>query len=198
LAAIAAASAAAAQATAPEQSPAPPAAAPAPPPPPPPPPPQPPPALPQPTGEAAQVINLIDKACLPLIAKQDVKAVMAATRLKKARDGLVLQLGGAQKITLAPPTTANPEVCTLTINYDVDQAKPIVDALFVWAVQQNPPLPPLSSAYQPSPGLMSWSWAVDTGQVHAGLVFTTRKTPDGRPLGKNYDVATLLVTRSGG
>ncbi len=142
------------------------------------------------------MISLIDKACVPLVQGQDAKAVAAANGLKKSRDGWALVLTGVQRITVVPPTVANPHVCTLNIAYDIDQSKPLVDALFVWAVQQTPPLQPLSSAYQPSPGQLSWTWAVDTGQGQEGIAFTTQKTPDGKPVGKTYDVATLLFSQN--
>ncbi len=154
--------------------------------------------LPKPTGEAIPMIDLMEQACLPLIAKQDVKSVTKANGLKKTRDGLVLRLPGVQQITVSPPTNANPEICTLTIRYEVDQSKPLVDALFVWAATRMPPLPPLSSDYKPTPTLTTWSWAVDTGQMKEGLVFTIRKKPDGSPVGRGYDEATLLLSKTGG
>ena len=209
LAAAGAASATLAQTSPPVPPPPPPpadAAAPAPPPPPAAAPaaapapvaPQPeaPPPLPAPIGQAAYMISMIDKVCTPLVAGQDIKSVAAANGLKKTREAWVLALPGVQRFSVTPPTAANPHVCSVAINYDVDQSKPLVDALFVWAVQQTPSLPPLSSAYQSSPGITSWSWAVDSGQGQEGVVFTIQRTPDNRPAGKGYDVATLLFSKT--
>ncbi len=162
---------------------------------PPAPPPGPPPAA-APTGEAAQVLALIQNVCIPLIQKQDIKAVAQTNGLKRSGDRLVLQLAGVERITISPPTQANPTVCTLTVNHQIDQSKPIVDALTGWAAAQNPPVPPLSAGYQASPGMLGWSWALDTNQMHEGLVLTVQKTPDGKPLGKGYDVSTVLFSRS--
>ncbi len=155
-----------------------------------------PPPLPAPTGQAAYLISLIDKACTPLVGGQDIKTVAAANGLKKSRDTWNLVLPGVQHFALSPPTLANPHVCSISLTYDVDQTKPLVDALFVWAVQQTPSLPPLSSAYQSGPGVTSWSWALDTDQGQEGLVFTAHKTPDGKPLAKNADMATVLFSKT--
>jgi hypothetical protein len=55
----------------------------------------------------------------------------------------------------------------------------------------------LASASTPAPGVTSWSWALDTGQMQEGLVFSARRTADGKPIGKSFDVATVLFSRSG-
>jgi hypothetical protein len=157
----------------------------------------PPPPPPAPTGEAASVISMLEKACIPLIKGQDPKAVATANGLRRSRDDLVLQLPGVQRITLAPPTMANPTVCTLTVNYDVDQSKPLVDALGNWGSIQTPPMAPLGSGFQSGPGMTGWSWSGDSAQTHTGLVLTVQKTPDGKPVGKGYDVATVLFSLTG-
>jgi hypothetical protein len=150
-----------------------------------------------PSGQAASVISLVEKACIPLVKGQDPKAVAAANGLKRSHDQLVLQLQGVQRILIDPPTQANPTVCTLTINHDVDQAQPIVDALSAWASSQTPRLTPLGVAFENSPGVKGWSWSADEGQLHEGLVLSVQKTPDGKPVGRGYDVSTLLFSLSG-
>ena len=151
-----------------------------------------------PTGVAAYVISTIEKACLPLTQGKDIKVVAKEVGLRKSRDVYVLPLTGVERIILAPPTTANPGVCILTINHAIDGSRPIVDALTNWAASQNPPIPPLGTGYQASPGVLGWSWVVEAGQMQEGVVFTAQKTPDGRPIGKGYDVSTVLFSRRGG
>jgi len=143
------------------------------------------------------VLSLIDKACTPLIRGQDAASVASANGLKKTRDGLLLVMEGVQRITLAPPTPANPHICTLTVNYEVDQAKPFVDALSGWSASQTPPLEPFQTAFASGAGATGWSWYVDTGQFHKGVVFTAQKRPDGKPQGKGYDVAYVLFSLQG-
>jgi hypothetical protein len=145
-------------------------------------------------GMGGYVTGLIEKACIPLIKGQDAKAVAAAAGLKRTRTDLVMQLTGSQRITLSPPAGANPHVCTLSLQYQVDGTKDIVDTLTAWAAAQNPPLPPLSTGYSPAPGLTGWSWSLDTGQMQEGLVFTAQRTADGKPMGKDFDSGTVLFS----
>ena len=137
---------------------------------------------------------MIEKVCVPLIHGKDAAGVAAANGLKKSREGWVLTLEGVQRITVFGPTIANPTICSLTVNYDLDQAKPFVEALGNWAAAQNPPLPAFQTAFDSGPGATGWSWYVDSGALHKGVVFTAQKRPDGKPMGKNYDVATVLFS----
>ncbi len=147
-----------------------------------------------PSGVGASVIQVIEKACTPLIHGQTIKSVAAAVGLKRSHDDWILPLSGVEQITLSPPTVANPTVCTLNVSYEVDQTKPLVDALTGWAAAQTPPLAAQDAGYQLSPGVMSWSWASDTPQTHEALVFNAQRTPDGKPLGRNADVGVVLFS----
>lgn len=151
----------------------------------------------EPSSFGGQVTGLIDKACHPLIKGQELKAVAAAAGMKRSGGDLVLQLQGSQKIVLSPPTQANPNVCILALQYEVNGTQGVVDALTGWAAAQTPPIPELNAAYKPAPGLTGWSWSVDTGPVQAGLVFTARRTPDDKPVGRDYDVGTVLFSYRG-
>ena len=157
------------------------------------------PATPAPSGSGIgpYVTGLLEKACLPLIKGQDAKAVAQAAGLKRSHDDWLLQLPGVQKIVLTGPTQANPTVCSMSVNYDVDQTKPLVDTLTAWAASQTPPVPPLGAGYSNTPGLTGWSWALDDGQIQEGLVFNAQRTADGKPIGKAYDVGTVLFSRKG-
>ena len=150
-----------------------------------------------PAGIGAYAINMIEKACLPLIRGQKIKALAPTLGLKHSGDDWALPLQGVEKILLSPPTQANPSVCILTLNYEIDQSKAVVDALSAWAAAQTPPLGPVDAAYQPNPSLTSWAWQVDNDQAHEGMVFNAQKTADGKPLGRNYDVGTVLFSWRG-
>ena len=140
---------------------------------------------------------MLDKACKPLVKGGDIKPVVAANGLKRFHDDWSLQLTGVQRIVLASPSVANPHVCMLTVNFDIDQSGPIVDALNGWAAMQDPPLLPQDKGYKGSSGATNWSWSGDTAQSHTGMVFAAQKTPDGKPVGRTYDVATLLFSQTG-
>jgi hypothetical protein len=152
------------------------------------------PAAPAISGFGASVIGVIEKACLPMIRGQDPKAVATGAGFKRSRDDYVLQLAGVERITLSPPTTANPTVCTLSVSYQLDQTKALADSLGAWAGAQSPPLAPLGSAYSSSPGMTGWSWTLDDGKTQEGLVFNAQRSADGKPLGKGSDVGTVLFS----
>jgi len=156
-----------------------------------------PPAAPQ-SAIAPYVVSTLDKVCTPLIQKQDPKALARANGLKRRRDVLVLEAGGVNRITISGPTVANPTVCTLTLNYDVDTTDGIVAALNAWAAAQDPPLPAADVGYQAAPGMKSWSWSGGTTALRQAVVLNAQKAADGRPVGKGYDVATVLFNRAGG
>jgi hypothetical protein len=146
-----------------------------------------------PSGIGASVAQVIDKACLPLIHGQNIKTVAQAVGLKRSHDAWILPLaGGVEQITLSPPTTANPDVCTLNLSYEVDGTKALVDTLSGWAAAQTPPLAAGDAAYQLSPGVTSWTWTSDTAEAHEALVFNAQRTPDGKPLGRNADLGVIL------
>jgi hypothetical protein len=151
-----------------------------------------------PSTIAPYVISTIEKVCIPLIHKEKVKQVAKDNGLKRTRDGLVLQLQGVDKVTVSPPTKANPTVCTLTLEYQIDTGEGIVAALNGWAAAQTPPLEPRDVGYQATPAIKSWSWTGGTPPAREAMVFNIRKTPDGRPLDKDHDVATVLFSLSGG
>jgi hypothetical protein len=145
-------------------------------------------------GIGGSVVQVIEKACLPLIHGQNVKSVAAAMGLKRSHDAWMLPLQGVQQVAISPPTPANPTVCTLSISYEIDQTKALVDALSGWSAAQTPPLAPQDAAYQLSPGVTSWSWTADGADAHEALVFNAQRSADGKPLGRNADVGTILFS----
>ena len=52
--------------------------------------------------------------------------------------------------------------------------------------------------YQATAGLKSWTWTGGAPPVREAVVFNARKTPDGRPIGKDYDAGTILFSLAGG
>ena len=136
---------------------------------------------------------MLNNVCLPAVTGGDEKTIARAQALRKGRDGsYLLKLEGVQAIVFSP-SPANPSLCSLTINLDIGQQQPLIDALAGWAAARPAPLTPVDQAYQTA-GFTSWSWTSDTSAGHQGLVFNLERTADGRPIGKGYDVATVLYS----
>ena len=161
------------------------------------------PAPPPPPAPSAAIgpflIQAIEKVCLPLIQGQKIKDVVQANGLRHFREDWLLQGPGVERLIITPPSVANPTICQLTINYELDQTPGVVGVLANWAGSQTPPLQVLSSGYAVGPGVTGWSWDVDSGGGHQGLVFDRQTTPDGKPLGRTFEVGTMLFSsKSGG
>jgi hypothetical protein len=112
-------------------------------------PPPPPPTVPT-TGDGAVIISLIEKVCVPLVRGGNLddiaKANAATLGLKKnRRDGtwsMPLGLTPASKdyvINIVPPGS-NKDVCRAEVHYAVNEDKPIVNAVNIWAFLHQPEL----------------------------------------------------------
>jgi hypothetical protein len=109
----------------------------------------PPPTVPT-TGDGAVIISLIEKVCVPLVRGGNLddiaKANAATLGLKKnRRDGtwsMPLGLTPASKdyvINIVPPGS-NKDVCRAEVHYAVNEDKPIVNAVNIWAFLHQPEL----------------------------------------------------------
>jgi hypothetical protein len=103
-----------------------------------------------------------------------------------------------ERVIISPPSIANPTVCQMTVNYELDQTAGIVALLGTWSTSQNPPMAVLAAGAQVGPGVTGWTWERDDASGHQGLVFDHQTSPDGKPLGRTYEVATLLFSSKGG
>ena len=150
-----------------------------------------------PAAIAPYLVTAIDKVCDPLIHGQKLKDVSQATGLRRFRDSYALQGPGVERVIINPPSVANPTVCQMTINYEVGQTPGVVAALSNWAASQNPPLQVLSAGYAAGAGVTGWTWEYDSGAVHQGLVFDYQSA-DGKPMGRTFEVGTLLYSHASG
>jgi hypothetical protein len=168
------------------EAPAPPAAATPPAPPPP------------PTGDAAQVIAVLDRFCAPAIRGEKPEGLATGLGLRKNRDGdFVLSLGGAKRITVSPPNPSNPTVCSLNVLYDVGGAEPIETALNNWALAHANPYVRARNHETSQVGdetHVTSTWSAVEADGDEGLVFIQARTADNKPLNGRADQATILFS----
>lgn len=151
-----------------------------------------------PTGDAAQVISLLDNFCVPAIKGTPVDKLARSQGLHKNYDGdLVLSLAGAKKITITSPNVANPTVCSLTLLYDIGGDGPIYTALNNWALAHANPYVQArareTSTVDDETHITS-TWSAVEADGSEGLVFIQDRTADGKPLTKRADQATILFS----
>jgi hypothetical protein len=145
-----------------------------------------PPAPPPP--EAAYATQALEQVCFPLLRDGDIKQVTKAGGFKNSRGMYVLKLAGGKTITLSPPSVANPRVCSLNVEFDQGNWRPVVEALNDWAYRQVPQLQILYQGFVPLSGnSTTWSWEVTLPQGRRGLAFNVVK-------GKKFDQGNLIFT----
>jgi hypothetical protein len=156
-----------------------------------------PPAAP-PTGDAAQIISVLDQFCVPAIKGGSVDQLASKLNMHKNRDGdLILSLSGPKRIMVTPPNPSNPTVCTLTVLYDVGGDKPIYDALNNWALAHPTPYVEERTKETSTVGDESHitsTWSAVEADGEEGLVFIQARTHDGKPLNGRTDQATVLFS----
>ncbi len=163
----------------------------------PPPPPAPTHALPT-SGIAAQVVSGLDKACAPMVRGAAVKATASANGMRVNGDGeLVLGLDGGRRITIQPPTTANPNNCTLTVRYAAGENAAILEGLQAWTERRDPPMAPDKVAVQtPEDGgvAVTSTWLGYANGKAEGAVFILHNKTDGTPQGGRIGEAQVLYS----
>lgn len=161
-------------------------------------PPPPPPTLPT-TGDGAEVISVINNICVPLVHGGTVDDLAKPLGFKKnRRENSWTKIMGSKpyEITVLPKGS-NENVCNVTIKYAVGEAKPIVNALNVWAFLHQPDMPMQRNDFiVGADGIkrITLSWEYYTDHESTGLVLVQLKNPDDSPLDKKFDQATILYS----
>jgi hypothetical protein len=151
-----------------------------------------------PTGDAAQIVSILDHFCVPAIGGGSADKLGRPLGLRKNRDGdFVMALAGAKKITVSPPNTSNPTVCTMSVLYDVDGEGPIYAALNNWALAHANPYVQARNHETSQVGdetHVTSTWSAVEADGAEGLVFIQERTSDGKPLSGRADQATILFS----
>ncbi|CAN7503115.1 hypothetical protein LJR219_003497 [Phenylobacterium sp. LjRoot219] len=165
---------------------------------------EPPPSLPT-SGDGAQVLQALEKVCVPAVRGQGLDAAAKAAGLKQnRREGtwtMPLTSGRGYAIIFQPQYSQT-NVCQAEVRYAVGQDKPIVSALNVWAFMQQPKLV-LGANYVnvDADGVkrIRKSWESVTGGATRAVNFSVQRKPDDTPLNPNFDTGMLFYQeRTGG
>jgi hypothetical protein len=162
--------------------------------------PEPPPSLPT-SGDGAQVLQALEKVCIPAVRGQGIDAAAKAAGLKNnRRDGTwTMPLSsGRDYAIIFQPQFSQTNVCQAEIHYAVGQDHPIVSALNVWAFMQEPKL--VLQANYVNVGAdgvkrvrKSWEQPADGGAAGARAVnFSIERKPDDTPLNPKFDTAQFF------
>lgn len=157
-----------------------------------------PPSLPT-SGDGAQIVQALEKVCVPAVRGQGLDAAAKAAGLKQnRREGTwTMPLSsGRDYAIIFQPQFSQANVCQAEVHYAVGQDGPIVEALNVWAFLQQPKLV-LGANYVnvDADGVKrtrkSWE-AVGAGGASRAVNFSIQRTPDDRPLNPKFDTGMLF------
>jgi len=156
-----------------------------------------PPVLPT-SGPEAQIIDVINRVCKPLVKGGDFDQLARATGYKKnKREGTYVGtlVEKPYSITIWPQGS-NKDVCRLTVNYALDGEKPIIVGLNIFSYLHDPRLEPQRNDFVPGAEFkrITNSWEYYTDKESTGLVFVQLKKLDGSPVNKNFDTGEILYS----
>ena len=153
------------------------------------------PALPT-TGDAAQVISVLENVCKPAVRGQKLDDLAKGQGFKQNRrdQTWVKPLGGQRQYqVIVFPQGSNKNVCFAELRFAIGGEPDIAKALNVWAFRNE--LDPTANYTQPQDpdGLkrVRRSWEHLTSNSSTGLNFSSVRRPDDSPLNGKYDTATL-------
>lgn len=159
---------------------------------------EPPPTLPT-SGDGAQIIQALEKVCIPAVRGQGIDAAAKAAGLKNnRRDGTWTMplASGRDYAIIFQPQFSQTNVCQAEVHYAVGQDKPIVSALNIWAFLQDPKL--VLQANYVNVGAdgvrrvrKSWEHVAANGASQA-VNFSIERKPDDTPLNPRFDTGMLF------
>jgi hypothetical protein len=150
------------------------------------------------TGDAGQIISAINNVCKPLVKGGDLDELAKNLGYKKnKRDRTWSATMGQKPYSLTIwPQGSNKDVCRMTVQYAVDQEKPIIVGLNIFSYLHRPELLQQRNDFVPATDYKritnSWEYFDDSQSI--GLVFLQLKKPDGSSAGKGYDMGEILYS----
>lgn len=150
------------------------------------------------SGPEAQIIDVINRVCKPLVKGGDFDQLASATGYKKnKREGTYVGTLVEKPYTITIwPQGSNKDVCRLTVNYALDGEKPIIVGLNIFSYLHDPRLEPQRNDFVPGAEFkrITNSWEYYTDKESTGLVFVQLKKLDGTPVNKNFDTGEILYS----
>lgn len=151
------------------------------------------------TGAEGQIIDVVTRFCKPLVkgGNFDQLATALGGYKKNKREGTYVGTLVAKPYTITLwPQGSNKDVCRLTVNYEINQEKPIIVGLNIFSFLHKPELLQQRNDFAPATDYkrITNSWEYFTDHESIGLVFLQLKKPDGSPVSDKWDTAEVLYS----
>ncbi|MBR7621802.1 hypothetical protein JKL49_20595 [Phenylobacterium sp. 20VBR1] len=151
------------------------------------------------TGEIGQIIDVINRICVPQVRGGDISKLATKDLGFKVnkRDGTYTQTLVAKPYTLtvyAPGS--NKDVCRIALNYTLGEEKPIIVGLNIFSLLHQPELLQQRNDFVPATDYkrITNSWEYFTDHESIGLVFLQLKKPDGSSVTGKWDMGEVLYS----
>jgi hypothetical protein len=157
-----------------------------------------PPTLPT-TGDGAQIIQIVEKFCVPLVRGGNFEQLAKANGMKLNRrdSSWSIQLGTTSKdysVTFLPPGV-NKDVCRGEVHYALNQDKPIVEAINIWSFLHQPELILQANYVAVDPDgvkRVRKSWEHLDSASSQAINFSTWTKPDDSSLSAKYSTGEIF------
>lgn len=151
------------------------------------------------TGEIGQIIDVINRICVPLvrggdIAKLATKDMGFKYNRREATYTQTLQTKPYTLTVFAPGS--NKDVCRIALNYTLGGEKPIIVGLNIFSLLHQPELLQQRNDFVPATDYkrITNSWEYFTDHESIGLVFLQLKKPDGSSVNAKWDMGEVLYS----
>lgn len=153
---------------------------------------------PQPTApDQLQVLNILEKVCVPAVEGQPLENLAEAAGMAKRRDVWQVALSQKPYSISVRPLGSNTNVCTMTVDYAIDGAAPLRDAVAYWALTRQPQMTPYRKRdkFDAEVTRYTSSWEdVRADGSSKGVVFVEQKKLDGKPVSRKADRIEILYS----
>ncbi|MDP2011690.1 MAG: hypothetical protein Q8K11_16075 [Phenylobacterium sp.] len=151
------------------------------------------------TGEIGQIIDVINRICVPLVRGGDISKLATKSLGFKfnRREGTYTQTLQAKPYTLTVFSPgSNKDVCRIALNYTLNGEKPIIVGLNIFSLLHQPELLQQRNDFVPATDYkrITNSWEYFTDRESIGLVFLQLKKPDGSSVNGKWDMGEVLYS----
>lgn len=152
---------------------------------------------PMPTDpEILAVLDTVEKVCKPSVNGGNLDQLAKANGFALKRKLWTKAMATKPyQIVVQPKSTANPTVCTLTIDFPIGQGQEFANGLHAWASRQDPIMQSQNVYAVPPVGKFkrtTLSWETKVAGPYTAMSVGLLKTADDKPVLKNADQAELL------
>jgi hypothetical protein len=153
---------------------------------------------PQPTApDQLQVINVIENVCVPAVAGQPLEQLAKAAGMAERRGVWQMALSQKPYSIAVLPLGSNKNVCNIVIEYAIDGAAPLRDAVAYWALTRQPQMTPYRKRdkFDAEVTRYTSSWEdVRADGTSKGVVFVEQKKLNGQPISRRSDRIEILYS----